>query len=186
MFTAAQAPDDNLYNLLNFNSLLDELSEDIRVESGHMHTLLELYVKSLKWDNHSLQNRVMNCIRDELEDREGVFSFAQLEYIFRRTMGIGIGNQLREFAVALAYYQRCYVEGAIKTEQKLVAGDMVRLFNELDGFMEAYLQFEDRHKRDFPRDSPKDPRDRRGEMDSCYFHIHGVGESCNSTMDIDG
>ncbi|KAE9381922.1 hypothetical protein N431DRAFT_440726 [Stipitochalara longipes BDJ] len=125
MSVAAQTCDDNLYNISNFHILLDELFEGLRIDSQNLSTLLELSAKSTKWGNHNLQNRFMDSIRDKLDDKGHVFSFEYIKLIFDHTKESGAGNPLRKLAVALTYYQRCWVEGPIKTGQKLGAIDMV-------------------------------------------------------------
>jgi hypothetical protein len=165
--------------------MLDEITQLASIDLHSINTLLEVYVKTIKWGNNNWQNCVINSIRDELEDRGAVLTFDQIKMVFESTKERGCGDQLRSFCVALTYYQRDWREGPIKDLQHLKAGTMTRLYKGIEGFMTAYLEFEDFHEVFYPGEHPKDPRDRAGEMGTCFFHIRESGESCTPSIEIE-
>jgi hypothetical protein len=141
--------------------MLDDISKAPNIDGHNINTWLELYVKSLRWGNHNWQNWIINSIRDELDGKRDVLIFEQIKFVFDGTRP---GDPLRKFCTALAYYQRRWVEGPIKSSQKLEAGGMMRRLNDIRGFMGAYLNFEDDHRDDFPAEPPQDPeRYKRGD-----------------------
>jgi hypothetical protein len=182
MFNTAQIEGHNHQSLDNFHTLLYEICQTNGIQGRSINSMLELYVKSIKWDNHNWQNWIINNIRDELDNKSDVLTFEQMKFVFDGTKA---GNPLRKFCVALTYYQRNWVEGPIKRHQRLEAGRMKRRFKDIGEFMAVYLTFEDDHRKEFRGEPPRDPRDRNGEMDTCYFHAHKDGESCASDMEID-
>ena len=165
--------------------MLDKITQLASIDLHSINTLLEIYVKTIKWGNNNWENCVINSIQDELEDRGAVLTFDQIKMIFDSTKERGCGDQLRSFCVALTYYQRDWREGPIKDSQHLKAGAMTRLYQGIEGFMTAYLEFEDFHGVFYPGEHPKDPRDRTGAMGTCFFHIHEPGESCTPSTEIE-
>ena len=181
LFVVAEALDDELYNLRIFRQLVHDLSEglskELSITGRNIDTLLPFYATWVKWGSSALQKRIIDAIRDDLEDKGGLFSFEEVKYIFETTNEAGPGDPLRELAVALTYYQRFGCQGHLPSGQVLCASDVSRLFKEIDGFMDRYLEFEDRDNA-FRCAPPQDPRDRGAAMSSCYFHAHKVGEPC--------
>jgi hypothetical protein len=104
---------------------------------------------------------IINSIRHELDRNGDILTFEQTKFVFG---GTKTRDPLRKFCAALTYYQRRWVEGPIKSVQKLEAGAMVHRLKDTRGFIDVYLNFEDDYRDYFPAEPPQDPeRYKRGD-----------------------
>jgi len=171
---------------LGFHTLLDETSELTNIELGDIGSLLQLYVRTVKWGNEKWQNRVMDSIQDMLDAQNEVLDFDQIEFVFVGTKYTSMSDdKLRKFCAAMVYFRKNCGEGPLNTEKRLKAEVMERFLTKIDGFMAEYLKFEDEHMTEFPFEPPRDPRSRESELDNCYFHFHEKSDICTGGMDLD-
>ena len=171
----------NPQRLTAFHAMLNEMSGLISMEDSDLDSMLWVYATVGVWDNYAWLNWALDSIREELERDEAVLTFEQVKFLFDNTECTVEFEPIREFCAMLAYYQRKWKEGdgALKPAQQLTPVALKRRVDEIEGFEKAYNYVSKKCKWIF-KDSwiPRDPRLSDGELNRCFFHIHGDGDFC--------